>query len=240
MSGTTPGHTMSQQLYTPKSLFTLGGATLAVYLGSSVCGFVMDFNPRWLGLALAMVVAFVGLARLPRDEEGPKPDRMQLLVVAMFNGFLIYANAVGLDTLNHAGGVEGDTPSEAALIPFGDTGRWWQDAETQEQLVATERVLDWTAEDNETLREGFGQVTRAVEELDSALGPPGATGNPRKQLNEVRATLDRIRPDARAPQIDREQQHVEELQSQSTATSRRQRERKALADSRARRTGRRR
>jgi hypothetical protein len=116
------------QLYTMKTLVTLGGASAAVVLVSGAASHAFNFNPKWLALVVAEIIAFVGLLRLPRTQ---KRDAA-LIVVTLLNGALIYSDAVGLNALNHS-----SAPAQvqkAAIIPFVDPEPWWPAAELVQEV----------------------------------------------------------------------------------------------------------
>ncbi len=79
---------MKGDLFTIESFATLAGASFIVYIITGVIQDVFKFNPKWFGLVLSFVVAFLG-AILAQEST-------QHYIVAFFNGFLIYANVVGI------------------------------------------------------------------------------------------------------------------------------------------------
>lgn len=80
------------RLYTTSTLYTLMGATAAVVIVSSVAGYVFNFNPKWLGLLVAELTAYLGLGRIPK-----KRRVRDFYFVAAVNGCLIYAQALGVN-----------------------------------------------------------------------------------------------------------------------------------------------
>lgn len=79
---------MKGDLFTIDSFATLAGASFGVYVISSVIQYVFDYNPKWFGLALSMVFSFVGVYFSGKSGE--------YYFLAFLNGFLIYANVVGI------------------------------------------------------------------------------------------------------------------------------------------------
>jgi hypothetical protein len=117
---------VQKELYSIQTLFTLGGASFAVLVASGVIAHVFEINPKWLALLRAELIAFAGLAAIPKEL-----DRVTfpLCLDAFFNGALIYAQAVGLNTLNHAAGRS--PAKQAQLIPVIDPVPWWIPNEVQ-------------------------------------------------------------------------------------------------------------
>ena len=128
-----------KELYKLNTLLTLGGASVAVVVVGGVSGHVFGFNPRWLALLVAQILAFLGVYQIRKEIGGKK---LAYCLVALVNGALIYSQAVGFNTLNN--GVSADETTKAALIPIGDI--WWpsasREAATKELLEATEGVSE--------------------------------------------------------------------------------------------------
>lgn len=91
--------TIPRDLYTAKTLYTLGGASFGVVAASGAISYAFDFRPRWVGLAFALLIAFAGLSRIRVGRTASRWS-FPLLVVAFFNGLLIYCQAVGMVTIN--------------------------------------------------------------------------------------------------------------------------------------------
>src|SRR5262245_49139519 len=112
---------VSRELYTPKTLCTLAGGSFAVVAASGAIGYAFDYNPKWLGLAFALVISIAGLALMP----GVPKVSAALVVVAFFNGMLIYSQAVGLNTMHDS------LPKQvkrATQVAFGAVP-WWGNAD---------------------------------------------------------------------------------------------------------------
>lgn len=78
-----------KELISAASLFTLGGASFAVTLLGNVLQYIFHWNPRWLGLAVSLLLAGVGAAIA-------RPAQWSEWIVALFQGLQIYATAVGI------------------------------------------------------------------------------------------------------------------------------------------------
>ena len=85
------------ELYTVSSLFTFSGLATAVWIITSVLGYLVGIKKakiikKWFGLVLALVLALLGATLV----ENPT---MLTWVVAVVNGFTIYLTAVGVNTV---------------------------------------------------------------------------------------------------------------------------------------------
>lgn len=123
-----------KEFYTAGTLYTLTGSSTAVWIITSVIGYVLEPKDskklkKWLGLALSLVLALLGASQLMERSA-------TTWVVAVINGFLIYLTAVGANTIVAQGGGEappaGGTPPpvrEAGAARReergGFTERWW-------------------------------------------------------------------------------------------------------------------
>lgn len=85
---------MDPTLLSPASLVTLQGATLAVLMVVNVLGAVVgssfDAVRKWLALGLSLILGLVGLTQIAEI----KPINV---VVAVLNGFIIAAAALGVN-----------------------------------------------------------------------------------------------------------------------------------------------
>lgn len=129
-----------KELYTAKTLFTLGGASFSVLALTGAMSNAFGWRPAWLGLVFAEVLAFAGLFLFSRDER----RSLQLILVAFCNGLLIYTQATGFNTLN-----QGLAPTKnaktATLLPVFDRVPWWPPADQKlaanELIVTTQKVV---------------------------------------------------------------------------------------------------
>jgi hypothetical protein len=78
-----------QEFFTAQSMTTLAGATGITYVVANGCQAAFGFNPKWLALAIAMVVCLVGAAA-----SGSVHSVVDVLV-AIFDGFLVFMTARG-------------------------------------------------------------------------------------------------------------------------------------------------
>lgn len=80
-------------LFSKESLFSLQGAAAATLIIPNVLGYLIgaSFDPyqKWTGFAIAMILALVTAAQAPSKDSSK-------WVMAVFNGFLIFASAAGL------------------------------------------------------------------------------------------------------------------------------------------------
>jgi hypothetical protein len=123
-----------KEFYTTATLGTLTGSATAVWIITSVIGYVLEPKDskklkKWLGLGLALALALLGASQLAERT-------LMIWVVAVVNGFLIYLTAVGANTIVGQGG--GGAPPQdelpSAVRPTGAesraerggfTQRWW-------------------------------------------------------------------------------------------------------------------
>jgi len=78
-----------KEFFTPQSMLTLAGATAITIAVANGIQYVLNRNPRWLALALAIAICIVGSIK-----SGQGKDWTDYLV-AVFNGFLVFATARG-------------------------------------------------------------------------------------------------------------------------------------------------
>jgi ABC-type uncharacterized transport system permease subunit len=117
-------------LYTIDTLFSLTGSATAVWIITSVVGYVLEPKDsqklkKWLGLALSIALALLGATLVAT------PTALTW-VVAVVNGFLIYLTAVGANTvLGRAASAE---EAKSPMQPTGASRRrkrgsftepWW-------------------------------------------------------------------------------------------------------------------
>lgn len=82
-------------LFTTQSLLSLQGSVAATYLIPNVLGYIIGDKfkssyRKWVGLVVAMALSFL-VAILATDSSWLK------WLVALFNGFLVFASAVGIN-----------------------------------------------------------------------------------------------------------------------------------------------
>jgi hypothetical protein len=121
----TPKTPVPTELYTAKTMFTLGGGSAAVWIFTTILAWVFEVDTekyKWIGLCIALALSYIGALKL-------KSISIQLVTVAFFNGLLIYITAVGIDSINQ--GIRTQKSGEevkAALIPFTTSKPWWPSA----------------------------------------------------------------------------------------------------------------
>jgi hypothetical protein len=81
--------TLPNDLFTVASMCTLAGATAITSVITNSCQHAFNWNPKWLGLVVAILVMLVGAALTP-DAKAVN------YVMAVINGFLSYASAAGI------------------------------------------------------------------------------------------------------------------------------------------------
>jgi hypothetical protein len=147
-----------KELYTAKSLFTLGGASFSVVALTGALSKSFCWQPRWLALVFAELLAFVGLKLLAKDT---RRIGLELIAVAFCNGLLIYTQAAGFNAIN-----QGAAPSKehdlieckpafaaaksASLIPVIDPTPWWTPADqklTADNMITTVQSVAVMIED---------------------------------------------------------------------------------------------
>ncbi len=83
---------MNQELFTAESLGTQGGLTLFVIVATNSLRSAFRFNPRWMGLILALIACLIVEFSLLGDSKYPVLLRG---FIAIGNAFLVYLAAVG-------------------------------------------------------------------------------------------------------------------------------------------------
>lgn len=79
-----------QEFFTPASMLTLTGTAGATVLVCNGMQRALNFNPRWLGLAIGEALSFYGTY-----VTAPQITLTEV-IVALVNGFLIFATASGV------------------------------------------------------------------------------------------------------------------------------------------------
>jgi hypothetical protein len=74
--------------FTMESMTTLAGATLITTVITNVIQHTFSWNPKWLGLSVAMIIAMVGVTLTPGY-------KLADIMAGIINGFFIYANSIG-------------------------------------------------------------------------------------------------------------------------------------------------
>jgi hypothetical protein len=128
------------ELYDGKTLFTLSGASMGVWLFTSVISNVLNIETekyKWMGLLVALFLAYLGAFSI-----GKKWD-LKLTTIAFFNGLLIFITASGIDSINHNVTVKENPAviSKSALIPFTNNNMWWAPRELTDSIKILNNLL---------------------------------------------------------------------------------------------------
>ena len=97
-----------EEFFTLQSMLTLTGATGATFVVSNGLQKAFNFNPKWLALAIALVISLFGV--YASHGEGA-PHLVSDYFVGVINGFLIYCTAAGATHIAGDGG--GGAPAQA-------------------------------------------------------------------------------------------------------------------------------
>jgi len=104
------------EFFTLESILTLSGAATATYVISNSIQYAFNFNPKWLALVLAQLIALFGVYQ----SNGSGSDYL----IGVINGFLIYATTVGVATLvsgnNTSPQTSRESPATAAAPGLDD------------------------------------------------------------------------------------------------------------------------
>ncbi len=88
---------LPEEFFSISTLFTLSGLSLAVWIITSVIGYLFE-SPniekikKWIGLGLSFTLVLFGATLI-------KERTMLTWVVAVVNGFLVFLTAVGINTV---------------------------------------------------------------------------------------------------------------------------------------------
>jgi uncharacterized membrane protein YjjP (DUF1212 family) len=90
---------LPNEFFTVNSFATLAGATAIVWVSTSVIKFLLDgkIQVKWIAFVLSELVSFLGAFYLTAP-----PEKISLVVralIALINGFLIFATALGLNAI---------------------------------------------------------------------------------------------------------------------------------------------
>jgi len=112
---------LPKEFFTVQSMLTLTGATGATFAVSNGLQRAFNFNPRWLALAIAIVICVFGVLAT-----GGQPMDY---FVGVVNGFLVYCTAAGATTVG-AGSESGTLARGRSNSVHARAGRrffspWW-------------------------------------------------------------------------------------------------------------------
>lgn len=128
------------EFYDQKSFFSLGGAATAVWIFTNVIGNVFELdlvnNYKWLGLFLSIFIAFLGSYQINKID-------VVSGTLTIFNGFLIFVAASGINAINH--GVTGNSNisvQSATLFKFLDKEIWWKPTKMTQEIIMLQAQKD--------------------------------------------------------------------------------------------------
>jgi uncharacterized membrane protein YqgA involved in biofilm formation len=119
-----------QDFYTTATLFSLSGSASAVWIITSVIGYLLESKAskqfkRWFGFILSITISILGAAFV--NEQQPLT-----WVVAVVNGFLIYTSAIGANTITEKAATVGGQRKRPVRETSADkakrgnfTEAWW-------------------------------------------------------------------------------------------------------------------
>jgi thiol:disulfide interchange protein len=88
---------LPEDFFTTSTLFTLSGLASAVWIITSVIGYLFELKnsqkfKKWIGLVLSLTFVLLGATLI-------KERTMLTWVVAVVNGFLVFLTSVGINTV---------------------------------------------------------------------------------------------------------------------------------------------
>ena len=89
-------NTLGQDFFTVSSFGTLAGATFIVFAVCSGIQTAFNYNPKWLALIVSIVVSIIGAIL---SKTAPGQAETGKYIIALLNGFLIYASASGTNQI---------------------------------------------------------------------------------------------------------------------------------------------
>jgi hypothetical protein len=124
------------ELYNTKTLYTLSGASVSVWLFTAVIGSVFNINMshyKWLGLIVAIFLSIVGALKFFEKS-------LNFITVTFFNGLLIYVTASGIDSINHSVNID-NKQKNSSLIPFTKNEIWWVPKEYSDSVTSLKSII---------------------------------------------------------------------------------------------------
>ena len=116
--------------FTTGSFTTLLGCTGIVLVVSNGIQSVFNFSPKWLALAISLVVSLIA-ASLAKDTDPHSPFVKYL--IAVLNAFLIHASATGVNQMTSGGrqpaqqpGTRGLAPQAQPVVRRSFASNWWR------------------------------------------------------------------------------------------------------------------
>ena len=120
-----------QQFFTWGSFTTLAGATGIVYIICGVVQSVFDFSPKWFALVISILVSLGGIhVNYPSSFDMADTTVGMKYIIALLNGFLIFATATGSNQLIAGKPSIPDRPPYPRPLNFQSQSRtfnsnWW-------------------------------------------------------------------------------------------------------------------
>lgn len=118
------------ELYTMKTMFTLGGSSAGVWLFTTILALVFNVDVdkyKWIGLCVALALSFIGAITVEKFN-------LRLAMVAFFNGLLIYVTAVGINSINQGVSHNKDISKASLIIPSNLDKPWWPAADLVDSI----------------------------------------------------------------------------------------------------------
>ncbi|HEU5290041.1 MAG TPA: hypothetical protein VFU05_05305, partial [Cyclobacteriaceae bacterium] len=185
---TTTNASIPTELYTPKTMFSLGGGSAAVWIFTTILAWVFHVDVdkyKWIGLCVAMALSFIGAATV-------KKLSVRLSTVAFFNGLLIYITAVGIDSINQ--GINSEKTSaktEAALISFTAHKPWWPAVtlldsikKVSAQYVEANLKQEDLSKENMLLHDSLTMTRLELQTIRLQVSNPGDNKSVQTDVNE--------------------------------------------------------
>jgi hypothetical protein len=117
-----------KEFFTLQSMLTLTGATGAVFVISNGLQLALNFNPRWLALAVSQIVVLGGVY----VTGGVGIDYF----VGLVNGFLVYCTAAGA-TLMGAGAGSGGVVARDISVATADEAKFPQTSHYKRRFLTS-------------------------------------------------------------------------------------------------------
>ncbi|MEZ5069631.1 MAG: hypothetical protein R2751_01345 [Bacteroidales bacterium] len=116
---------MPESFFTQETILTLTGASMITLVITNTVHYVFNFNPRWFGLGISLLLSFTGVVLVGEHT-------VFAYFVGLLNGFLIYASATGLMQMVGRKGGASTVSGESSL----------RDGKPADQGTAARRFLD--------------------------------------------------------------------------------------------------
>ncbi len=182
------GTNARSELYSARTLYTLGGSSSAVWVFTTLVGWIFKFNLdnyRWIGLIVAMILSFVGAFRVAKVQP-------QLMVVAFFNGLLIYLTSVGMNAINQGIASGNNSQTHATFFGMKVDQPWWPTRTLADSVTRLHGALSYSEHKNAELIASAESLQELVKNLQ--LGQKnGLDDRYVAKLNSVQLELEKCR-----------------------------------------------